>query len=660
MPATPISEERLGLLDDRGHELVSRVSSATAMDFDDDDPEALRQSLLHSSLDGRPIKTGGHGRLLSWLLPFRRRPRKSGRVLFRRGPSLRRRPLLAILRILRYALYVLLVLVVVVPILAPSYSRPPSHYRELVSRCSGPSAEPGCANPFNEQIFISVSLYDKGGHLASGHWGRSLLELVHLLGDRNVFLSIYENDSGPEGKAALEALKDRLRCAHEIVSEDHVSLDDFPTVTMPDGSQRLKRLTYLSEIRNRALRPLDRPPPAPLPGPLESTAYGNDTAATAAVRSASSASSSSSSRGIRPFDKVLFLNDIAFYPTDAAQLLFSTNVGPDGRARYLAACALDFINAFVFYDLYAQRDFEGYSNGLPVYPFFSGAGRGVSRADMLAQRDAVRVSSCWGGMVAVQARWLQNLNGTRSRQQEDRGVDMVNADEDENGYDDPSLPYPGFGKADHAVIDPAHPHNVSAPVRFRYEPEVFFDACECCLLLADITTVARKEAAAAAAALSSSPSSSSDPASSTAGSGSVSSDDAATQVFVNPYVRVAYNPSTLYWAHAAKRFERILAPIQMLVTPLLGLPTHNPHRTVSEGDGAFMEEIWVNNNHSKNGAGGAPAAAGGRWELVQRQGRNGLFCGVREMQVIRRGKREGDVNWENVRIPGGQTLHFPT
>ena len=99
-----------------------------------------------------------------------------------------------------------------------------------------------------------------------------------------------------------------------FVSE-HFSLSEIPRVTIPSGEQRTKRITFLAEVRNRALRPL-----------ADSTIH---------------------------FDKLLYVNDIIFNPIDAVQLLFSTNVNAQGLAQYGAACAVDFINPFKFYDRYA-------------------------------------------------------------------------------------------------------------------------------------------------------------------------------------------------------------------------------------------------------------------------------------------------------------------
>lgn len=488
-------------------------------------------------------------RLRAWLCSRRRVIR---RHVFRH-------PLPTIVLVSKYLVVLLAIILTATPILFPSYTRLPPHYRALEARCTGPDAEPGCANPWKEKVFISVSLYDKGGHLASGRWGEQVLELIQMIGPNNTFLSIYENDS-PLGKAPLEAFAKKVPCEHEIVYDDDVSLAGFENVTLPDGSVRMKRLSYLSEIRNRALRPLDR------------FDAGPGTVST-------------------HFDKILFLNDVLFHTTDAAQLLFSTNTGADGRAHYLSACALDYDGVIKFYDLYATRDAEGFSNGVPIFPIFSGEGHGLSRSDMLAQKDAVRVTGCWSGMVAMEARHVQNRA--------------------------PELPRPGFADIGAHVIDPARPQLVTAPVRFRYEPAVFIDACECCLFLADVSTAARHAGGPAA----------------------------EQGVFVNPYVRVAYKPYILRWLHRLKRWERLFVVPQAIGTYFAGLPRNNPFREVTEGQ-PFVEEVWD--------------TAANAWTMVNRTGRNGLFCAVREMQLIMETKRTGDKNWKNMDMPEGQTLWFPT
>ncbi|KAL4891638.1 hypothetical protein BDV59DRAFT_203237 [Aspergillus ambiguus] len=81
---------------------------------------------------------------------------------------------------------------VLTSIFRPSYTRPPPHYealRDAVSRSQRPS---GRGNPRNESVFIAASLYDRDGELAGGAWGSAVLAQVDLLGEANVFLSIYD------------------------------------------------------------------------------------------------------------------------------------------------------------------------------------------------------------------------------------------------------------------------------------------------------------------------------------------------------------------------------------------------------------------------------------------------------------------------------------
>jgi hypothetical protein len=290
------------------------------------------------------------------------------------------------------------------------------------------------------------------------------------------------------------------------------------------------------------------------------------------------------------YDKVLFLNDVYFQPIEAAQLLFSTNAGEDGKADYVVACAVDYINPFKFYDTFATRDFEGYGVGVPFYPIFSSAGRAQSRSDILNQKDAVRVRSCWSGMAAINAKYLQST--------------------------DPAMPA-GFQDIGAHNIDPANPKPVSAPVRFRAEPEMFFDASECCLLVADILRLAN-------------------PANLAEDSG----------VYLNPFVRVAYDSTTLWWLPFTRRFERLYRWPHWMVNVLARMPAFNLHRTVEEGD-AFDEEVWASDT-------GLPG--NGSWQIRRRRARNGLYCGVREMQVLLQSRREHGKNWEKVRMPPGRSL----
>lgn len=277
------------------------------------------------------------------------------------------------------------------------------------------SVEPGRGNTHLENVFIAASLFDPGGHLVGGKWGENLVKLIELLGPETTYLSIYENDSGPEARQALSDLDEKLNCNHTLTFEDHLSLEDLPNVILPDGTSRVKRITYLAEVRNKALSPLDD----------------------AEIL----------------FDKVLYLNDVLFDPVDALQLLFSTHANQNGKSDYRAACAVDFINPFKFYDTFATRDLGGWAPGVPFFPWVAHGGDSRSHLDILQEKDAVRVRSCWGGMVAFDARFFQR---------QPAGTPILVTAGNES------------------------PDNITAPYRFRAERDLYWDASECCLIQADI------------------------------------------------------------------------------------------------------------------------------------------------------------------------------
>ncbi|KAJ5712218.1 hypothetical protein N7493_008686 [Penicillium malachiteum] len=412
-------------------------------------------------------------------------------------------------------------------IVCPSYTHPPSHYYSLRFLARN-TTEAGRGNLRNEKVFIAASLYDRDGELAGGHWGAQLLELIHLLGEQNVFVSIYENDGGVEGKRALRELEKQITSRKSIVFEEHLDLKTVPTVVIPGGEKRVKRIEYLAQVRNKALQPLNDDP---------HTRY----------------------------DKLLYLNDVLFDPVDALQLLFSTNANKIGMAEYRAACAVDFANPFKFYDTYATRDLEGFGMGVPFYPWFSTAGSGESRKDVLQGKDAVRVRSCWGGMVAFDAKYFQTKLPDRS-----------------------------------------------SPARFRSGDDLFWEASECCLIHADIQ----------------------DPQ-------SYLNNVVDTGIYMNPYVRVAYDYRTLSWLGITRRFEKLYPLVHNIVNHLVGMPWLNPRRT--EGPGQRVHEVvWIpDERHS----------GGGSFQSVDRIAGNDGYCGRRGLQVILENREPGQKGYEDIPVP---------
>lgn len=416
----------------------------------------------------------------------------------------------------------------------PSYSNPPARYHDLRLRAKSGS-KPGRVNTGNEKIFIAASIFDPGGHLAQGAWGKNLLGLIDLLGPANVFLSIYENDAGPIAKRSLEKLGKDITSEHQLIFEDQLDLNGLPRIQLPDGTKRIKRIAYLAEVRNRALRPLN-------------------------------------SSNIK-FDKLLYLNDVFFDPVSAAQLLFATNARSN-EAQYRAACALDFINPFKFYDTLASRDLEGYSMGLPIYPWFSSAGKAQSRQDVLDQKDAVRVKGCWGGMVAFNAKFFQSAG--------DKFDEVVAGNTS-------AADFTGF--------------------RFRSEQEMFWESSECCLIHADIQNP-------------------------------VPGDDPG--IYMNPFVRVAYDASTLSWLGLSRRIERIYTPFQYIINTAVGLPRYNPRRTEQAGE-TVQQKMWLPD---------MSLSAGGSFMLVDRIASHDGFCGQRILEALKEGDRQpGEKNWEFIQVP---------
>ena len=509
------------------YELVGRDSVESNESFDLDESDFQSQGITSPSYLHQPPSS--LPRVLLKLNPLRR----GGifdRHRSRRGqPKTPRWPRFNFHKSCRHILVlfqatcgILLALVLLTSIFRPSYTRPPSHYDALRQRVKA-SKDYGRANPENQKIFVAASIYDAEGRLLGGAWGEALLQLIDILGNRNVFLSIYENNSGENGQTAQIRFERRVQCPHSMVWEDEILLEDLPHVMLSNGSERTKRIAFLAEARNRALQPLD------------------------------------DQRGIR-YDKLLYLNDAVFDPIEAAQLLLSTNLDEHGKTAYRAACAVDFINPFKFYDTYATRDLEGYSMGVPFFPWFANSGSGFSRQDVLNGKDAVRVKSCWGGMVAFDAKPFQ---------------------------DDP-------------------------PLRFRSTPDTYWDASECCLIHADILK-----------------------------GGAFDQHGESVGVYMNPFVRTAYDNGTLWWLPVVKRFERLFTVPHNIINHIVGLPWINPRRT--EIAGAMVEEdIWMPD---------AALQSGGSFKTQSKEAEGDGYCGMRMLQVIKESQRDGEKNWEIMPLP---------
>lgn len=128
-------------------------------------------------------RKGSFNTLLGYLtLPFR-----IGRVGKRKR---------TISRLVSIFVCLLAIVIVYTPIFNPSYSTRPQHYTGT--------------NAHQEKVFIAANIVDKD--LIRGAWGDAILGLIDIIGPENTFLSIYENDSGPETKEALKELEAKVKC----------------------------------------------------------------------------------------------------------------------------------------------------------------------------------------------------------------------------------------------------------------------------------------------------------------------------------------------------------------------------------------------------------------------------------------------------------------
>jgi hypothetical protein len=154
-----------------------------------------------------------------------------------------------------------------------------------ILRClSNPTTDEVAPRP--ERVYIA-SLHWNTEKLLRSHWNDAVVALANALGRDNVFITVYETGSWDDSKGALKEL-DLALGAHNIRRNITLSptthLDEMSAsargqgwVDTPRGRKELRRIPYLSRLRNLTLEPLRQ----------------------------------LVLRGER-FDKILFLNDVVF------------------------------------------------------------------------------------------------------------------------------------------------------------------------------------------------------------------------------------------------------------------------------------------------------------------------------------------------------------
>lgn len=137
-----------------------------------------------------------------------------------------------------------------------------------------------------ERVFIASTHWNSEAVIRS-HWNSAVLDLIREIGLDHVHVSIYESGSWDDSKGALRELAvvlDELGVSKTVILDKTTHVDEIENPPTPSGwidtsrgKKELRRIPYLSKLRNLSLQPL-----------YDLEASG------------------------RRFDKILFLNDVVF------------------------------------------------------------------------------------------------------------------------------------------------------------------------------------------------------------------------------------------------------------------------------------------------------------------------------------------------------------
>jgi hypothetical protein len=171
----------------------------------------------------------------------------------------------------------------------------------------------------------------------------------------------------------------------------------------------------------------------------------------------------------------------------------------------------------------------------------------------------------------------------------------------------------------------------SSGLRFRSEPDTFWEASECCLVHADLQRlVERREGVGARA-----------------------------RIFVNPFVRVAYDAGTFRWLELARRWERLFVGPHLLISWLLGMPWESVRRMEKAGETVKRRE-WVYTGPEADATGKTPSlsqiGAYGKWQTVERTATPGGYCGYDFLLSLKPVRKKGESMWEKIPAPAGAAL----
>jgi hypothetical protein len=115
------------------------------------------------------------------------------------------------------------------------------------------------------RVYIA-SLHWNNEKILRSAWNKGVVDLVKTLGPSNVFVSVYESGSWDDSKGALRDLDRELEktgVGKKIVLDEttHADLVAGPPeeegwIAVPGKEKALRRIPYLSKLRNLSLQPL--------------------------------------------------------------------------------------------------------------------------------------------------------------------------------------------------------------------------------------------------------------------------------------------------------------------------------------------------------------------------------------------------------------------
>ncbi|KAF4547889.1 Hypothetical protein D9617_34g040690 [Elsinoe fawcettii] len=297
-----------------------------------------------------------------------------------------------------------------------SIARSPSYYHP-------PSPSSYAPEQQQEQIFIASLSWNDAEELQD-FWVMSLLDTIEALGRENVFVSVLESGSWDGAEEILMSLAEELdnrgvqrRIRREKVT--HLDVVEGTIGSLLEGRQGDKRRAELAaqrkiekvwmdwgkseeevkkmeeEEKEARLEQIQRQ--LPKKGGYVQTKKGPEVRRIPYLASLRNQVMDDMLRveketGKR-FDKVLWLNDVKFSPSDVLSLL-NTN-----RGDYASACAMDFRHPHEYYDTFATRTLAGNEIASQHWPFFTDP---TSQAQLMSGRP-IPVSACWGGMLVFDA-----------------------------------------------------------------------------------------------------------------------------------------------------------------------------------------------------------------------------------------------------------------